>query len=488
MNHPKAILLSALALCLLPGCQNNAETESSLDSNSIETSALDTSEDTTSNGDASMVVTSLEDASEVLTFESEFALEAGNVGYFSLGLSSPGYYFIEEFDESMYASFTFGAAFSDLEIYAISNYGDGTIGIVTIGELTTGYDYGTFSGSNILTVGGEFELMIPIRDAYLTSEGMFYSTRSENSVTVTLENAAFHSELTQDDIVLSGGLSGATYTITPVEDTGFEILEHDAFKQMYQSVVITFSNVLGPEEYGIITVKDSASTYNEDLSISFDFYRKGAQLLTDIVTFDLKDTLVFAFANLSINTELEVGDISVSGALEGTRIDALEIIDYLDYGKAIALEVTYPSSFFEDAISSEILDLTGAFIFSSNTNVEGEELTVYCSVPGPEFEEEYSFDESTNTITTNLSFENGYFNKDLTASDFSYDEGTTDLEISNAILTLNSTYNELEFSCVLPSSFDHGFLDLTISNLFVMSYSFEDKSSTYTFDTIQYVA
>lgn len=366
---------------------------------------------------------------------------------------------------------------------------DGSVGFVTIGELVTGYNYGTVEGSNITTDGGIFKLSIPIMAATLSADGYFYSTREENTITLTVEHGAFHSDIDKDDFVFGGGLLDVTVdSVTPVESTAYEILEHDSYVTMYESVEINFSSATGPEEYGYITVLDEGITYNEDLSTSFDFYRMGGQLLTEIVTYSLKDNLVFAFSNLTLNTSMEVDDISVAGALKGTRIDALEIIDYLDYGKAISLEVTYPSSFFEVALTGDYDDCVASFVFNSNTNVEGETCEVYCSVPGPDIEEDYEFNSETNTLTMTMDFNNGYFNKNLAASDFSYDVGPEDIAITDAEFAINTTYNSLEFTCVFPSTFTHGFVDLTITNLFVINYAFEEKTEYYQYDSVQYLA
>lgn len=468
MKHLKLGLIALLPMCLA-GCNSNGNASS------------DTS------GDVSSDISS--DISSALTFNNEFRHEAGNVGFFSLTFSEEGHGFIESISEDLYSNFTFGAAFEGFEIYSLSLLDDGSLGFVTIGELANGYSYGTVKGSGITDDGGTFQLNIPILAAKLSADGLFYSTKDENTITLTLEHGAFHSDVDKDDFVFGGGLLEATIdSVVPVESTAYEILEHESYVTMYQSVDINFSEVHGPEEYGYITALEEGTTYNEDLMTSFDFLRMGGQLLTEIVTCNLKDDLVFAFSNLTLNTSMTLADISVTGALEGTSIDAMEIIDYLGYGKALSLEVTYPSTFFEVALTGNFEDLVASFAFTANTNVEGEAFEVYCSVPQPDIDEEYTFDSETNTITTTLSFGNGYFNKGLTASDFSYDVGPEDIAITNPTLTMNSTYNDLEFTCTLPSDFDHGFVDLTITNLYIINYAFEEKTEYRQYDSVQYLA
>lgn len=425
---------------------------------------------------------------EALTFGHGFTMYSSALGSFSLTFVGGSHEFLAELPEESYGNFTFGAAFEGFEIYMAGlDTEDGQFYFITSGELVTGYSYGTIKGQGI-TVGGEdFELSIPITPAFISAEGNYYSRKTTNSLTLSIENGSFHSDIDAEDIVLGGGLEGTTISaVTPLLSDGEEATSEEL---TYQSVRIDFSGESGPEQYAHITVLDSGTTYNEDLSTSIDLLKSGAELLDEIYTSLGIDTLKFAFYNLTINPEMTLSDISVTGALEGTILERMEIIEFEDYGSILTLQVIYPRTFVGGVGDTESRE--ASFLFSENSNLEGEEVEVALLMPTPDIQATYSYDATTRKVTNTLYFSNGSFNDELTATNFAY-YGYIDGEaipVTDASVSVEGYFDEnLIFSCTMSESFEPGLVYLKITDIFHVMDMVTLEETGIAHDVIEYLA
>lgn len=467
---------------LLAGCSGGGSSSSSSSSSSSGAGSSGAGSSGAGSSDVSSSGVSSEESSytpsvslsEALAYGSRFTHSAGNIGSFDLVFVEEGYEFPETISTEAYSDLKLGAAFSGMTLYATYlDSENGVLSIITYGDLSDGYSYGTFSGKGITTDNAEFSINIPVGEASLTCDGTYYSNKSENSMTLTMENGGFHSDIDKDDIVLGGGLEGAVISgVTPVEDTKIDISEDGSIPVTYTSVQLNFSASGGPEQYGYITVLSSGTTYNEDLSTSFDMTAIGGEILTQLYTWNIKDYVLLAFSNMTVNPAITVDDITVTGALEGTTVDELAIMTYGEYGDVLMLSVTYPASFVEAALDQTFgTDVSASFEFSANSNLEGEAFSIACSAPRPNISQEYSFDSATRKLTTVLTFDNGLFNPDLSASNFTYYQGGAALTVSEPSFAFGSNRNSLTYSCVLPEGTTTGLFQLTVDDLFLVSYA-----------------
>lgn len=438
-----------------------------------------------------------QDISDDLTYSNEFAMFANKMGSFSLLPCTEGYEFVDSIPQSAYSSFTFGAAFEGFEVYYVQQLDDGSLFFFTVGELASGFNYGTFAGKDITKGGGSFEIRIPVVAAELAAQGEFFSSSSENEVTLTITNGSFHYDIDADDIVLGGAFSNSTISkITPIldPDSGEELPEEEVdptYRDTYKSVKLTITGDKGPEQYAYITVKDSGTTYNEDLQTSIDLLHKGGILLEGLDTFSLHSYAYFAFSNLTINNDITASDISVSGALEGTIINSVSIVKNADYGDVLAVELTYPETFvggLDDSLSN-----AASFLFSSNSNLEGEEFQIDISTPRPRLSTSASYDASSRKVVNTITFENGLFNEDLAVSDFAYypylesssSETVEPLAIADASLSLSDS--TLTFSCTMPASFSGGLCYLKVKDIFPIHYADSEKVDYHQYEILQYL-
>lgn len=480
------LFLSVLACLTLVGCQKTDSTSTtSTGSSSTETSSSSVADSSTGSETSSSAL-SIDDATSILTVTSTFTFSTGNLGAFSLGLTDSNYTFIDQTITEDFSSFTLGGAFTGMSFYLILLQ-DYELNFYIYGDLASGYEYGTVSGSGILEEGGTFTATVPIADANLTIDGFIYPEKSENSLTLTLEHSYFHKDISAKDIVLGGGFQDATISSI----TYPEILTDDSavpYTLLSNTITITMTGTFGPEEYGFITLSTGSTTFHEDIFSNFDIERQGAELVTDIITFDLKDTLIFTFANLTPLTTIETDDITVSGALTGTTIDSVSVYNDREEGNLVVLDVTYPASFFSVALEEDA-DLSGSFIFASTTNQEEVEFEVKTYVPAPEIYYETTYDSTTKVATTLVYFANGKFNSALTTSDISFVNGLseTTIEVSDLSVKLGTDLDAIGLTFTMPSDHEFGLVQINIENSFYISYSNGDAATAQDISLIEFI-
>ncbi len=431
--------------------------------------------------------TSNEEAIAYAYCSTEYNASFGNYGTFCVSALDNNE-LEKEFNDL--SKFTLKDAFSEMTLTGASYSEEGFTPAIVFslsGTLSEGKT-GSIEGEGIIK-GKSVKVTIPITEAQAESKSRInVNYEGKQKVDISLLNACFNKNISSNDFLLDGALKNMTIESirneVVLDDLGEEVLSQEA--------ELTITGFSKDEDYGIIDILPSATTYNETLRIIINTQAYGVSLINDhIDTFTLKDTINVQSDIVTFNRSIKTDDITLGGVLKDYA--TIESIEYTDQ-KHITVNLSFPYTFVggkktvtnEDGTTFEsVLSNVGYLTFGKNVTDSGKEFVCSIVVKAPELDANIS--TTGQTVHIDLTIKHEEFFTMLSADAFRIyrnGDGTEEIVVKNKNICIVDGVAKIDFT--LPDDCN-GLFYLEIEDAYDVISNNDGKEESVTIRTYFYI-